>query len=878
MDRSQRIEMRQQQSHLEKQNGPPPSDDAMRALCVVEEKTSISFAYFDELTGTLILETSACFGFDTGEVIDSFKNSVETPNLILVSTRIADNGPLLEIIVRASSTSSNATASASGLPPPGTSSTESLDESDMIPYKVLKTSNFDLGVCQQLITTKLHVKEQSRDQEAARVSSNAVSFPTHFDEKANSTAAGSYRIVMGQERSFHSLATLIDFNSSSEVRAVGGLMSYLQSTLFRLTENNIVTINRVTNSPPSSYLRVTPLALRALHIFNEEQHPLIAKGTGGTKEGFSLYSLLNRCSSKLGSRCMRQWMLRPLTSVQSIKLRQSGIELLMMVELGSIVQQLSIFFSKISDIPNIMTRMQKCQTVPVDFVSLKNSVDAAIQVHGIINGDVKRAGGRTSEAFISHITNLINPRCLIEISRRIEATIDLEMTKQTKEICINDGFSADLDNAKMRFDELDDVLSRVGVTVAQRARQLGQLQVIFLPQVGFLVCVQKATAPSSFVPPNDFEFTFEEAECMYFKSTEMFVLDDQEGDLDALIKDTESFLAAELEEDIIEYDLSLRNTFRGLSELDCILSLSIAAAELNFCKPEVVDDERVILIENGRSPLQEIVTEHKYIPNDTAVTAEHPIAMITGSNYSGKSCYMNQVGVILFLAQIGSYVPATKAKVGIADKILVRITSVETCSLPQSTFQIDLSQMGSILRQATNKSLVLIDEFGKGTSPASGIALLAAAIEQLSITRCRTMCTTHLLELFSLGILKQDRGGINLFKMGVHIPEDKDEDAGNAVPLFKLEKGVASSSDGLVCAKMAGLRPDVLGRSEELLDAIKAGKSVSRLDSVSHTVQDEGTISLLTEFLENEAWASASEEDIHSFIKMVEGAVLVGGG
>jgi DNA mismatch repair protein MSH5 len=352
-----------------------------------------------------------------------------------------------------------------------------------------------------------------------------------------------------------------------------------------------------------------------------------------------------------------------------------------------------------------LNRMQKCQTVPVDFVALKSSVDAAIQVHGIICGDVKRAGGRPAEAFISHITNLINPRCLIEISRRIEATIDLEMTKQTKEICINDGFSADLDNAKMRFDELDDLLSRVGVTVAQRAPQLGQLQVIFLPQVGFLVAVQKAAAPSSFAPPPDFEFTFEEAESMYFKSTEMFVLDDQEGDLDALIKDTESFLAAELEEDIIEHDLSLRNTFRGLSELDCILSLSTAAAELNFCRPEVVDDERVVLIENGRSPLQEIVTEHKYIPNDTAITTEHPIAMITGSNYSGKSCYMNQVGVILFLAQIGSFVPATRAKVGIADKILVRITSVETCSLPQSTFQIDLTQMGSILKQATEKSL-----------------------------------------------------------------------------------------------------------------------------------------------------------------------------
>ena len=109
---------------------------------------------------------------------------------------------------------------------------------------------------------------------------------------------------------------MIDFNSSSEVRAVGGLISYLQSTLFRLTENNVVEVDRLLCSPPSSYLRVTPLALRALHIFNEEQHPLIAKGTGGSKEGFSLYSLLDRCSSKLGSRCMRQWMLRPLTSVE----------------------------------------------------------------------------------------------------------------------------------------------------------------------------------------------------------------------------------------------------------------------------------------------------------------------------------------------------------------------------------------------------------------------------------------------------------------------------------------------------------------------------------------------------------------------------------
>jgi len=347
-------------------------------------------------------------------------------------------------------------------------------------------------------------------------------------------------------------------------------------------------------------------------------------------------------------------------------------------ELGGIIQQLSIFFHKFADVPIVISRMQKCQTRPLDFVSLKISVDAAIQIHGLLCGDIKRAGETSHHKFITHITKLINQRCLIEISRKIEAAIDLELTRQTKEICINDGFSPDLDNAKLRFDELDDLLSRVGVSVAQRAPQLGPLQVIFLPQVGFLVTVQKTTAPTSFVPPQDFSFTFEEAETIYFKCEEMYVLDDQEGDLDALIKDTEAFLAAELEEEIIEHDLAIRNTFRGLSELDCILSLAAAAAELNFVKPEVVDDENIILIENGRSALQEIVTEHKYIPNDTAMTKESPIAVITGPNYSGKSCYLSQVGVLQFLAQIGSYVPGERKDSQRSEmtRLVKRITSI----------------------------------------------------------------------------------------------------------------------------------------------------------------------------------------------------------
>ena len=220
---------------------------------------------------------------------------------------------------------------------------------------------------------------------------------------------------------------------------------------------------------------------------------------------------------------------------------------------------------------------------------------------------------------------------------------------------------------------------------------------IFFPQVGFLVSlINPQNIPSEFV------FTFEGEGTHYFKTSEMYTLDDQEGDLDALIKDTEALIATELEEEILDFDLSLRSTFHSLSELDCVMAFANVAAELNFSRPEVVDDgSNSIKVENGRSPLQELVTEHRFIANDVEMTSSAPIAMVTGPNFSGKSCYMTMVGVLVYLAQIGSFVPCDKAKIAIVDQILVRIASVETCAVPQSTFQIDLTQVGQMLRQVS---------------------------------------------------------------------------------------------------------------------------------------------------------------------------------
>jgi DNA mismatch repair protein MSH5 len=195
----------------------------------------------------------------------------------------------------------------------------------------------------------------------------------------------------------------------------------------------------------------------------------------------------------------------------------------------------------------------------------------------------------------------------------------------------------------------------------------------------------------------------------------MVQLDEELGDLDAFIKDTESMIVSELEDDILDCETDLRATFGALADLDCILSFASCAADLGFVRPDVVDaSEKTISITNGRHPLQELIIDTEFIPNDTHVDARCRINVITGPNFSGKSCYTRQVGVLVYMAHIGSFLPCDGAIISITDQILVRINTIETCAVPQSSFQLDLTQMGTILRRSTPYSLVLIDEFGKG--------------------------------------------------------------------------------------------------------------------------------------------------------------------
>lgn len=240
--------------------------------------------------------------------------------------------------------------------------------------------------------------------------------------------------------------------------------------------------------------------------------------------------------------------------------------------------------------------------------------------------------------------------------------------------------------------------------------------------MGFLIAVDKrnhihnvATNEFPDLPP-DFCYVFIQEDEAFFKNPDMRRLDDEIGDLDAFIKDTEKIIVSELEEDILDCEWELRSTFSALATLDCLLAFANCAADHNFVRPEIIEpseDRGCILIENGRHPLQELIVNNEFIPNNTNVDNSRRVNIVTGPNFSGKSCYIRQVGMLVFMSHIGSYIPCDRARISITDQILARISSVETCAVPQSSFQLDLTQMAAILHRSTPNSLVLIDEFGK---------------------------------------------------------------------------------------------------------------------------------------------------------------------
>jgi len=452
---------------------------SMTCMSVVEEGSQIAFACYNEETNDILLEQSYANGHDTEQVVERFL-AVARPNLILVGNKVVANEGLLYVLTRPAAlvpeeaSSQGHDASTNMQPQSAASTSQRSAQNRATPYRLLKTSAFEIRQCRTLILEKLRVLSLLRRQQASRSTQHAGGEQPNRERRFQN-APWSGQQVFGVS-SYHSLASVIDFDSSVQVRALGALLSFLQSTIFRLEEGETVTVNSINQAKTAMFMRINASTLRALHIFSTEHHPLMAKGYGHTKEGFSLFTLLDRTKSKVGRQRLKEWMLKPLLDRKEISRRHDGVELFLRPEFQTSVGSLLNLLEKIGPVDRILSRMQKCNAAPMDFVVLSRTLSSALAITDLltnaflaklaaVDSNQQRQGNQDANLleaaarYVAFLETIVQDCCVSvmrDLEERITSIVDEALTIEEKStVVIQTGFHEDLDAAKQTFENLD---------------------------------------------------------------------------------------------------------------------------------------------------------------------------------------------------------------------------------------------------------------------------------------------------------------------------------------------------------------------------------------------------------------------------------------
>jgi DNA mismatch repair protein MSH5 len=579
-------------------------------------------------------------------------------------------------------------------------------------------------------------------------------------------------------------------------------------------------------------VRMDADAFQSLQIFSTEFHPSAA-GIGGGKEGFSLFSRFNRVRSAGGRKLLRQWFARPSNNTNILHDRLDHIEVLRDPRHVGAIKQIHSTLSAVKDVRRICTRITNLQSTCGDWIALRATLTAVMDLH-----EMTRA--IASESRLRVLTAIQLSAGSAEMNRLLQllnAVIDFEQSKAARRLTVRPGVDPTLDELKNTYAGLGDLLTRVAtaqINALPEDIQIESLSTVYFPMIGYAVVIPRhpdvAVSHQIAALQEHMDYQFDTESYIYFKSPLSKGLDEELGDIHSQIVDRESQCIRELETHILQQREPMRAVTEQLAELDCLISLAISSNELRMVRPILTPESGLIRISNGRHLLQELTTA-TFVPNDTDMQPGKSLHLITGPNASGKSVYIKQVGLIVFLAHIGSFVPAESASIGLIDGIYTRIQTRESANIAKSSFMLDLTQIATMLRHCTPKSLLLIDEFGKGTDPADGAALLGSTLEQIQHVQAMCLATTHFTELLTPGVLQLDSAFQSLSMSFIVRPDLEQEDG--LVLLFKLrlDSDRSISSMASFCARAAGVPSSVVARAAQVQEALRQGQPLTRLES-----------------------------------------------
>ncbi|XP_072189426.1 mutS protein homolog 5 [Excalfactoria chinensis] len=639
------------------------------------------------------------------------------------------------------------------------------------------------------------------------------------------------------------LSSVIPFESPLVIRALGGLLKYLDRRRVgvELEESSVVVpVLAFRKFVLSETVNIDQDTYCVLQIFKSDIHPSVYKLSSGLKEGFSLYGILNRCRCKRGEKLLRLWLTRPTRNLTELNKRLDVIHFFLLAQNHETVLTLQDCLRNIKNVPLILKRMTLSHTKVSDWQALYKTVYSALCLR-----DTCRSLPHNIELF--QVISRVFTDDLQYIASLISKVVDFEGSVSQNRFTVRPNVDPTIDEKKRRLMGLSDFLTEVAQKELETLdNHIPSCCVIYIPLIGFLLSIPRLP---SMVDKSDFEiegldFMFLSEDKLHYRSARTKELDSLLGDLHCEIRDQETLIMHQLQTKILERSEVLNSVIEYTAHLDVLLALAVMARENSYCRPRFTQ-RHGFHIKDGRHPLMELCAKTFVANPVNSGEATRRIKIITGPNSSGKSIYLKQVGLIIFMALIGSYVPAAEAEIGAIDGIYTRIHTRESVSVGLSTFMIDLNQVAKAVNNATERSLVLIDEFGKGTNTLDGLALLAAVLKYWinQGTQCpQVFVSTNFHSLMQLELLP-DTPLLEYLTMETH--QDGDE----LVFFYQIKQGVSTVSHAANIAALAGMPAKIIERGVEVSELIRNGKAIKRIDHPSKGDQMEQCKAVVEKFL-----------------------------
>ncbi|MHA1674261.1 MAG: DNA mismatch repair protein MutS [Promethearchaeota archaeon] len=571
------------------------------------------------------------------------------------------------------------------------------------------------------------------------------------------------------------------------ISACGGLLSFIKETQ---KEESLDNIRRVKFYHDEKYMFLDVVTQKNLDLLRNQ----VDGGTYGT-----LFSVLNETNTPMGTRLLRQWVVQPLLSPKEIEDRLAFVNFF--IQNFDIYQEFRSLLKEVGDLSRLISRINFSSTVNArNLLSLKMGLQVIHEIQALLT-PVEFDGIRSVCEQLADFSEIIT---LIDITIHDNPPITI-----TEGGIIKDGYNSQVDEYRDILNNGKQWVLNYEEAEKKKLNVNAGLKIGYTRVVGYFVQITKNALKGITVPP---EYVQRQSlkSCVRFDTPKLKEMETKILSAEENAMDLEYELFQVVREKIIDFTLQIQQNAEIIANLDVLSAFAEVAQKYNYACPHIVETSKIV-IKQGRHPVIEYVnTKEPFIPNDVLLNSDsEQVLIITGPNWSGKSTYLRQTALIVIMAQIGCYIPAESAEIGIVDRIFTRIGASDDITRGQSTFMLEMNEMAQILNYSTPKSLIIIDELGRGTGTVDGQSIAQATLEYLHDARVKTLFSTHFHQLINMKMPRIHNYHFRILEKA---------ESRELVFLRQLTNGGTDKSYGIHVGMMAGLPEQVTDRAFVLME------------------------------------------------------------